>query len=1340
MVEHVCHILVAVDRTEEREAILRRLRALREPPVAVDSVDDREALREALTSDVCDVVLLDERFGGGDSLPLLREVAGGDEATLFLVLSERDDAERRLEVLEAGGAGILTHKDVDTPLLERLVRTTAKRIARRAALQAETERFRLLIENQGEGAGIVDEEEYFLFANPAADEIFGVERGTLVGRNIREFVAPEVFDFTHSQTDLRRQGERATYEIEITRADGEPRRIQITATPWIDKRGEFAGSFALIQDVTLRRRAERVIHVQRDLSLALSGAETLDEALGFLVRAATRVSGMESAAFFFVDGETGALNLARQTGFPAEFEKTSSTFSRRTMVARAARRGVPVFDTPPGLLRSFEKPLKGGSLKTLALLPVHRGGRVIACLCIASRFRKEISGDGRISLEAMVAQTGIAIDRLRAAEEIRRSAAALRESEEKLRAVLNHSLQSFLLLAADGTVESFNRLADEHARNIFGRGLTEGDSVFDYTEQVEYRRAFRLGFRRALKGKISRTEIYVPRYGDKDKWLEVEYIPVVGEAGKVTRVLFAASDVTERRRSEERLRLLATAIRDAEEAVVITDAELDPPGPRILFVNDGFCRMSGYSEEEILGKTPRILQGPKTDREVLDRLKETLRAGRTFCGETTNYRKDGSEYRVEWHISPVTDDLGQITHYVSIQRDITERKRTEEALRRSEAGLAEAQHLAGLGSWEYEPATGKIAWSEETFRIYGFDPASGPPTFEDFINRVHPDDRRIVAASIEEAAASGEPYEYDRRLLLPDGSLKHIHAVGKPVKDETGKIIKLIGTVLDITERKEAEEELRRTAEELAARNRDLEVARAEAEEARIAVQQAADELRHAYDDAATARRFAEEANAAKSRFLANMSHEIRTPLTAILGFAKLIREKAQDDDTRDMVNHMIASGEHLLALINDILDISKVEAGQVSFEPEPLETRQFFDEIARMHQPLAEVKGLKLICRCDDTLPPWVMLDRARTRQIVINLLANAIKFTETGEVEFSVVPLEDTEGLEIRVRDTGPGIPEEKQAEVFEPFSQLHRPEGKVQEGTGLGLAITRRLVEAMHGTINLESASGKGSIFTVRLPGRFVQGARRDAAGEAGREEPVKPAEPLRVLVADDQEANRNLIRHVLENQGHRVRMAADGLEAVEAFREEAFDVVILDVQMPKLNGLEATRRIRALPGGDRVPILSLTAYAMPGDRENSLAAGATDYIAKPFDPDELALRVAALGRRRVGPKPKRGRDREMDDLRREYLRELQQRVKAYLDETPDLETLHVWGHKVAGSAGSFGYNDMTAVGRLIEQLDEAGRGPLLAGLLSRLLKSVRDALEALEAEEPAAGSTG
>jgi PAS domain S-box-containing protein len=529
----------------------------------------------------------------------------------------------------------------------------------------------------------------------------------------------------------------------------------------------------------------------------------------------------------------------------------------------------------------------------------------------------------------------------------------------------------------------------------------------------------------------------------------------------------------------------------------------------------------------------------------------------------------------------------------TLEKRVAERSAAAEArtreLAESESRLRQLTERMNDVFWMSDPRDGRMIYISSAYQtVFGRSTRSRYERPDSFLDLVHPHDRDRVKAALQRQARGADTSE-EYRIVRPDGTVRWIWDRGFPIADAAGNIYRVAGLAEDITDRKQAEVELKQ------------------------------------------AKTTAELANRAKSEFLANMSHEIRTPMTAIVGFADMmLQPKADGPDTRECVQVIRRNARHLLDLINDVLDLSKIEAGQMTVERIPVDVPQMMADLIALMRPRAEEKSLKLEIEFEGAIPRQIRTDALRLRQILVNLIGNAIKFTETGSIRLKI-RTDGIDVLRVDVIDSGIGITTEQVERLFRPFTQADESTTRRFGGSGLGLTICRRLARLLGGDIGVKSTPGVGSTFTVWVDG----GSNREVEmliglTETSLPQPQTPSETreialhARILVAEDGRDNQRLLMTHLRSAGADVALAENGRIAVDLALQEHFDLILMDMQMPEMDGYTACRELRRL--GLAIPIVALTAHAMADDRGKCLASGCTDYLTKPIERETLLKTIS------------------------------------------------------------------------------------------------------------------
>ncbi|HEY7182044.1 MAG TPA: PAS domain S-box protein [Blastocatellia bacterium] len=652
-------------------------------------------------------------------------------------------------------------------------------------------------------------------------------------------------------------------------------------------------------------------------------------------------------------------------------------------------------------------------------------------------------------------------------------------------------------------------------------------------------------------------------------------------------------------RAEEQLRLLKTAIEQSNESVVIMTARLDPPGPKIVYVNSAFAKMTGYAPEDVVGKTPHILQGPKTDRSVLRRLCQDCAAGEVFHGEAVNYRRDGSEIYLEWNAGPVRNDRGEVTHFAVAQRDVTERRRIEDELRSREEEFRLLFDLSAIGMAQVAPDGRYLRVNRKYCQMLGY--SEEELLHLTIYDVTHPDDREASVVHMKSFFTGSEPEEHsiEKRYVRKDGASIWALINWTFVCDAEGRPLHSVANIQDITTRKQAEAE----REELLLRER-------------------------------AAREAAEAGARSKDEFLAVVSHELRSPLNAILGYAALLRYGNLDaQKVKQAVDVIERSGKAQGRLIDDLLDTARIISGKLRLTVGPVDLASVIGEAVQTVHPAAEAKSVSL----QANLPPeigQITGDHARLQQIVWNLLSNAVKFTPGGgRVEVRLERMDPH--ICIIVSDTGKGIAPDFVPYVFDRFRQSDASSARRYGGLGLGLSLVKYLVELHGGTIDAASAGeGQGATFKVTLPVRAVATPIGEAEGAPVTAKSSRELAGARALVVDDENDARELLTSALRHYGADVVAVSSAAEAyaiiTEAPPRERPNIMVADIGMPDEDGYGLIRRVREWEQahGAYIPAVALTAYGRVEDRMRALKAGFQMHVAKPVDPDELAIVITSL----------------------------------------------------------------------------------------------------------------
>jgi len=906
---------------------------------------------------------------------------------------------------------------------------------------------------------------------------------------------------------------------------------------------------------------------------------------------------------------------------------------------------------------------------------------------------------------------------------------ALNQTESRqalLATIVEDSNDAIYSESFDQTVLSWNAGAER----IYGFTADEiiGKNIGIIIPQEQGEEYLKLRERVHRGEKVSHYEAVRIRKDGKTIWVSISLSPLRNSEGQVVGVTKIVREISERKKHEENLILKEKVLREISQGVIITDANR-----LIISANQAFLAITGYREEEILGRNCKFLQGPQTDAGTVEKIRAALNNGVEFYGEIQNYRKDGTLFWNQLSISPMRGEQGEVTHFIGVQSDITDRVDAETKMEREHDQLVQLLRAASQVSIVSTDPQGIITiFNEGARRLLGYDP-------EEVIGLMSPGifhlESEVVQRGRDLSASIGGTIEgFDVFIAIPkflgsetrewtyvrkNGTQFPVSLVVTCVRDFSGEITGFLGIATDLSQIRQVEMSLRQNESLL---EETSEVARLggwqldlESKEVLWSAQTrrihevdsdfvptlesalsfypgaARRKIEHALEEASTKgvrtkvivplvtalgneilvsvlgrpeiieekivrlhgtiqdvttehqqqlllqeiTKNALSADRAKSEFLGVMSHELRTPLNGILGFADIILEEGHiSPDVRDKINIIQSSGQSLLRILEDILEFTRVEGGGLKLQTIPFSLSELAWKAIRLVETGAKEKNLKLFVLVGENVPCTVLGDPERIQQVLLNLLRNAVKFTDTGTVTLRV-SLASQEGdyfrIHFEVEDTGAGIPENEREKIFLPFTQGDSSLSRKYDGIGMGLTIANRLLEKMGSSISLESQVGKGSIFSFDLS--LSEDTSTKMAGTSDESElgildkGFAKRFPTRILIVEDNPLNLKLALMQLGKLGYEdVLTAAHGEEALAVLEKQKIDLIFMDLQMPIMDGITTTKRIRALelsnPSVVPILIVALTANISADIRNECFKAGMNYYLSKPFNLRSLA----------------------------------------------------------------------------------------------------------------------
>ncbi|MGG6294867.1 PAS domain S-box protein [Leptolyngbya sp. AN02str] len=1162
------------------------------------------------------------------------------------------------------------------------------------ALQASEARYRNIIETAMEGVWMLDAEHRTTFVNPRMAALIGYDVEDMLGQPVFAFMTQANRDLAQAHLHHNHQSLSGQYEFEFERRDGSALWVLVSASPLLDAMGQYAGAIAMMTDISDRKRMEderrEAIERLRKSEAALAEAQAMVHLGNWELDVATQHITWSNEMFrmFGFDPHNPEPGYAEHFNYIHPDDRDHL----QQVLERATREGMP-YEIE---LRTLKKDGTLGYIEARGKARFNDQGQI-----------EKLFGTALDITDRKVAEVALAISQKRFQNLIENSPDIIERFDLNLR----HLYVSPVL----------TRLTGLSPDVFFGKTCQELDMDEGMITAWEAAAA-----RLLETGQKQIIEFETPTL-EGDRCFEMAIVPEYSAQGEIESILCISRDITERkqaehivRQSEERFRQIAETIQD----VFFINT---PDVQQVDYVSLAYETIWGRSRESLYQNPASWLESIHPDDRpwVTADLQQQI-IGEPFQKEYRIIRPDGS---IRWILSrtfPTFDEKGNVKSTIGLASDITERKQAEMALQKSEARFRILVTHAPVGIFQADDDGLCVYVNPRWLEMTGL-------SFADAIGNgwqqaLHPDDREQVVMEWTQSTQLGRTFVLEYRFQRPDGTVTWVAGKAIAVHNEAGGIHRYFGTVMDITDRKCAEEALREQKEMFQAivdhipvmialfnSQGSIELINPELEQTLgwsledwkqhdILVECYPDPayrqmvLEHmlaatgAWKDLTTlnaqqqsletswanvplsgerflgigqdisdrkrkevalqqAREAAEAANLAKSMFLANMSHELRTPLNVILGFAQVMtHDPTLTADQLDDLYTIQRSGDHLLNLINDILDLSKIEAGHSTLKEVGFDLGALLQGLHSMMLERASSKGLQLTFDLAPDTPQFIIADEQKLRQVLLNLLSNAIKFTKQGHVTLrntwqeapthacsrlhlhthhsstisQILPVAYT--LQFEVIDTGIGIAPEEQDTIFEAFVQAEAGK-KSTSGTGLGLAITRRLIDLMNGTIAVQSVPNVGSTFTVTIT--VCATDEVPITHEPGDRTVIglAPGQPTyRILVVDDQRENRLLMVRLLTRIGLQVREATTGREAVQRWQDWQPDLIWMDIRMPGMNGYEATRQIRSMEQDKTTIILALTAQASQDDRALALAVGCNDYINKPFREETVFLKLS------------------------------------------------------------------------------------------------------------------
>ncbi len=1056
--------------------------------------------------------------------------------------------------------------------IQVILRDITERKQAEIALKLSEEKYRLVADNSADVIFILDLELKFTFASPSIKKLRGFEPEEIINKPVSESLTPDglnlIQEAVKEEFELEMTGKADLYrsrifELELLCKDGSIIWTETKASLLRDNQQKLIGFLGITRDISERKHAQEIIQKSNETYRLIS--EKITDVVWLM-----DLNGKSLFVSPSIEKFTGySIEEYLQQSIDTRFTKQSAEYASHLLTKE-----LQLYQKYPERLAHYSNRIE---LEYLCKNGTTKWGELI----ITPFFNND---------NELVGIHGVT----RNIDDRKKAERTLLESEEKFRSYIENAPEGVFIVNADGSYTD----ANPAGCNLLGYSKKEMLKLHIWETVV-------LNDKEKRSESINILQIS-GRYSNEFTYKRKDNSTFYGllSAVKISEDKFLGfvKDISERKKQEEQLIKLSRAVEQNPASIVITDKT-----GKIEYINPKFSEITGYTYDEVIGKSPKILKSGHTTKKDYEQLWKTILSGKDWKGEFLNIKKDGSVYWETAYISPIQQPDGTISHFIAIKEDITKRKEIETELAVYHEKLedlvikrtSELKHTVSLLYSTIESTDeGIIVVNHEniitTFNKRFIELWNIPESkiikgdwtlIAEMINKqlAHPENAKERLALINQSPEMSDTYQ----LELKDGRIFERHTLPQKIENQ---IVGRVWNYKNITERATIVKEL----------------------------QEAKD--------------IAETANSAKSIFLANMSHEIRSPLNAVIGFSSLLHNKLESSDLKEHVESIKSSGQTLLSLINDILDLSKIEAGKLRIQNEPVNLKALVNETVQIFAFKTAEKQLNVICNIPDDFPDSLEFDELRIRQILINLIGNAVKFTDTGFIRINLHHQflnSNIVNVTIDVEDSGIGIAPEHQNIIFNNFQQQEEQDTRKYGGTGLGLAITKRLVELMNGKISLKSAPNKGSIFTILF--NEVKLSKLCAPEIISRSVNINRIifNKSKVLVVDNDSLILMMFKSFFKDSNVEILTATSGTEGIAIAKKEKPGAIILDILMPGMNGFETMELIKKDKKIKDIPVISMTASStfqrFSEDMRLNLFRG---QINKPFILEDIYIELMKI----------------------------------------------------------------------------------------------------------------